>query len=465
MRIERRKADAERSVLTGMLVARSVLGPIASRWTSDMFGTRWSNLVASWAVAHYRKYKEAPKEKIQDYFTEWSASNKDEETIGLVGDYLAAIDSEYESLRKNASPDYLLDQAEVLFNRVAARNLRDEIDGHLKTNDVTAAVEAINNYRRIEVTASTGINMCDAEEEIKNAFEITNDPLVVYDDALMGLLSPLMCRDSFVSFMGKEKVGKSFWLMDLAYRAYTQGRSVAYFEVGDMSQHQVLKRFASRAMERPVRADRWYYPTSMSPSDELEGRRPDVGTRREEVELDMTPAEAHAALAKLGSRHGVHNLKLSCHPNSSISVGGIESILETWQRTDGWHPDVVVVDYADILAAPNPGKGDTRDQINASWKAMRALSQRWHCLLVTATQADADSYESDILERGNFSEDKRKYSHVTACIGINQTDRDKEANLYRMNVILAREVEFSPTRVAWTAACLPIGNPCVLSTF
>jgi hypothetical protein len=85
--------------------------------------------------------------------------------------------------------------------------------------------------------------------------------------------------------------------------------------------------------------------------------------------------------------------------------------------------------------------------------------------VVTATQTDADSYDAKVLKRGNFSEDKRKYAHVTGMVGINQTDREKAEGLYRLNWVVLRELEFSESKCVWTAGCLAIGNPAIVSTF
>ena len=64
--------------------------------------------------------------------------------------------------------------------------------------------------------------------------------------------------------------------------------------------------------------------------------------------------------------------------------------------------------------------------------------------MITATQADADSYERDLLTLKNYSEDKRKYGHVTAMYGLNldKDGREKKLNIMRINEILLREAEY-----------------------
>jgi hypothetical protein len=159
---------------------------------------------------------------------------------------------------------------------------------------------------------------------------------------------------------------------------------------------------------------------------------------------------------KLKSR--VPLFKISAHPNSSLAVEDIKGILNDLQNQESWNPDVIIIDYADILDMDRGGF-EGRDRYNEVWKRLRSLSQQLHCLVVTATQADAQSYTEKVVRRSNFSEDKRKLAHVTACYGINQIEEEKTRGLMRLNYIARREGEYSEGKCIWCASCLGIGNP------
>ncbi len=81
------------------------------------------------------------------------------------------------------------------------------------------------------------------------------------------------------------------------------------------------------------------------------------------------------------------------------------------------------------------------------WKNLRNLSQEKRDgvqpLVITATQADANSYEQDLLTLKNYSEDKRKFAHVTAFFGMNQSPdgREKKLGVMRYNKLVVREGE------------------------
>jgi len=139
----------------------------------------------------------------------------------------------------------------------------------------------------------------------------------------------------------------------------------------------------------------------------------------------------------------------------------IASILGEWAR-EGWVADVVIVDYADILQ-PYPGVSDRRDQINENWKMLRRISQDYHCLVLTATQSDAGGYDTKLLRRSNFSEDRRKHDHVTAMLGLNSTVEEKRLGITRVNWLDRRDRDYVEDEQVYVAGCLGIGCPIILS--
>ena len=150
-------------------------------------------------------------------------------------------------------------------------------------------------------------------------------------------------------------------------------------------------------------------------------------------------------------------------PASSVTVTAIEAQVMQW-IADGWVPDVIVIDYADNLAPPSHVSRDNpRDAINENWKAMRGMSMRLHCLVLTATQTDAASYEAGLIRRRHFSDDRRKYDTVTGMFGINVTEAEKQRGLWRLNWLKRREREYSETRVVHVAGCLDLAMPAIRS--
>ena len=219
-----------------------------------------------------------------------------------------------------------------------------------------------------------------------------------------------------------------------------------------------------RASKRPLRPSVIKYPSAIE--REIDDEFATVSHRKKKIKNHLSWRKALKAcriIRKQKMKSKKSYLRLSCHPNSTLSVKQIENIIRGWER-DGWIPDVVVVDYVDILNMDSSGV-EGRDRINETWKQLRRLNQTFHCLVVTGTQANADSYSAKTQDMSNFSEDKRKYAHVTATIAINQTNEEKDNGVCRLNYIVRREEAFLSNRCVHVAGSQEIYNPAIKSTW
>ena len=163
---------------------------------------------------------------------------------------------------------------------------------------------------------------------------------------------------------------------------------------------------------------------------------------------------------RLANRH----FKLECYPNNTLTTTMIRARMEMWRHYEGWVPDVVVIDYADILA-PSDRRVEFRHQENEKWKDLRAISQECHCLVIVPTQANAASYEASTLKMKHFSEDKRKFAHVTGMIGLNQSPVEKRRGIMRLNWLVLREDDFEVTKTVKVMQSIRTGRPCLGSYF
>jgi len=171
--------------------------------------------------------------------------------------------------------------------------------------------------------------------------------------------------------------------------------------------------------------------------------------------------EAHAAIRKFFVK-GNRKLKISTHPNGTLSTAKANKILDKWQKEDDFIPDLIMFDYADIMQPT--AKVEFRHQQNQIWKDLRGMSQTKRNgilpLVITVTQTDADSYERDLITLKNFSEDKRKFGHVTALYGLNQDKkgREKKIGILRINELVKREGEYDTNKCLYICQNLKRGR-------
>lgn len=472
MKIETFNSTNERRILIGMITNVDVLAKIASRWTnSGLFESKASNIIGGLAVEHYDRYQKAPDKSFRVRIEEWAETKaKNEDTKEMVSSLAGSLSDEFEQ-QIQLNTDVLLDIAGDHFNRVNLNKRLEQGRNSLEAGDIEGAEKCFTSFSKINMGADEWIDLFRDEEAISALFSANgSNTLIKYPDGLGKFFGTALEREGFVAFMAPDKTGKSFWLLDIAHQAMLNRKRVLFIECGDMSKDQIGRRFMIRTAIHPYRSNpvnTWPYsflvPTKIEKDNDGNYSVISIEKTFDKPLQKKIAIEACKSLMFDKIKTKKCYFKIRCYPNLSLSVLGIKSEIEEQQRRD-WAPDVVIIDYADNLA-PSNGKLEARDQINDTWARLRAISQQFHCLVVTASQSDAEAYDRKIITRRNFSGDKRKLSHVTGMVGINCTSAEKQKGLSRLNWVVLRDGEFNEMQCCAVASCLPLANPAVVSLF
>jgi len=442
-----------RRILAGMVTDQTVCSRIAARWGEGLFDTPWANLVGNWCVEHMQKYDTPPNSQLQALFDSWSeTTHAPEETITGVEKFLTYLSREYDQDEKHNS-DYILDRADRYFNKVKIQKLVAGIEDEVHAGQIERAHGLVVEHSRVELGQGSLVKPAEDYGAWRDAFNPERTrPLFGYPGILDGFLGSAMLRDNLVAFMAPDKTAKSFTLLDAAFRAVKSRLKVAYFDTGDMTEPEVLMRLGCRTTRRPEKACSVNFPTSITRDGKVEF---DV----RQFDEDLTAAVGFKAFKRVC--RGKDLFRLSCHPNSSIDVMGIFSILRDWAR-EGWVADVIVVDYADILAPPS-GVRDTLDQIDLTWKQLRRMSQEMHALVLTATQASALAYRSKTkaLGKQHFSGRKTKLAVVNGMSGLISPPEDKQKGIIRVNWVVKRRGRYNERVLLPVAGCLDLAAPFI----
>lgn len=453
------EAKREKMVVLAMLTDDVVCRAIISQFAPEMFASQWANRIAGWAKAYHDKYQKAPQRAIFPIFQEWSESHEQDAEVELLSKFLGKL-REVES-QEPLNSAYVIDLASKLFTEVKLTKLAESIQGAVEVGQLDRAEQAIAEHKKVELGEDAAIDVFEDKDAIASAFESKSEALFTMPGDFGKFVGPLLERDGFVALMGAAKRGKSHWLNAFAFGALRSRKRVAIFQCGDLSKGQAMMRIATRVARRPRRAGSFCVPTGWQKASEGEWT---ITQDTHQFEDQLTPRDVEAAFTQFKEqvlRDDEPYLKLSCHPTKSLTPSKLDAILDSWELR-GWVPDVIVIDYADIMAAA--GKfGEPRDAINSVWERLRGISQERKCLLITATQTNTGSYSAEILKREHFANDRRKFDHVTAMLGINQSPSEKLLGIYRINVLLARDEDFNEAQCCLCAGNLAYCNPVMKS--
>lgn len=463
--MKRTKVDAglEKQFLIGMVTSTPFLAGCALSVDTTLFPARYCQLVSDWCITHFKRYGTSPGKDLTAVYHAWVENeHPSDEDADAVSTFLESISDLHDTAPEINVP-FLTQELGRYMTLRGMEKLKEQIEFHLLKGEADAGLEAVQNFRSPQLSANNGYTL--TKSALARAFAAPVETLIHFPGAGGEFFGPALTRDSLIAIQAPEKRGKTNLTLEFGFRGLRSGKKVAIFQTGDLSEAQLTKRIAIRMAGIPLWKSQCAgvdYPISIEIEKEGNDRIPVVKTAVRTFPEPINLANANVGRKLFNRRYRLDGteLKLSVHPNNSINVAGINAILQRWKYEEGWVADVILVDYADILA-PETFRKESRDQVNETWQALRRLSQEWHACVITATQANAASYQTKTQGMQNFSNDKRKLAHVTGLCAINQTHDEKKLGVVRLNWIVLRESEFSPDRCLWIAQCIPLGQAYV----
>src|SRR5690606_35746727 len=193
------------------------LNIIRKVWDAKLLGSKTAKLISNWCIEFYDQYRAAPGKEIESIFLKKTKGFKQSD-VEDIEDIIASLSDEYEHQEK-FNVNYLVDQTVQYFDE---RNLRDFVENLTQDLDAGNILEAKKQAFAFKPQAnidSTYIDLSDKDQlhdAVVRAFKTTAQPVVKYTRQLGEFLNTQLVRGGFVAFMGPEKRGKTWMLMDLA---------------------------------------------------------------------------------------------------------------------------------------------------------------------------------------------------------------------------------------------------------
>jgi hypothetical protein len=506
----------ERKLIIGCITSTDFLKDIEDEWNPMYIESRAGRVISDWCWEYFKQYRQAPMQEIETIYVTKLKKGIDKELAEEIDEeILPNLSEEYV---KERNTKHLVEKARDFFIERQLQLHSDAIQALLSKGKVDEAKKLQEGFKLKEKVEIQGLDLSTplALERVKQAFDQEFQSVLKFPGALGEFINDDLVRGGFIGIQAPEKRGKTFLLLEFMMQAYEQGKRVAFFQAGDMTEAQQIIRigiYLTQTSNKEKYCGTRYIPVQdciMNQKDTCNRkiRACDFGlfgeemdTRKDITKEDLVEAydnnpdykpcynclkwshssygtpylkkiEVKKPLTRKGAMEAwkkffVQNkrIKLISFNTGTLTPKVIESTLDGWKEKEGFAPDLVLVDYADIVESDM--KGEFRHQENDKWKKFRGLSQKTNALWIIPTQADSDSYNTNTLSLKNFSEDKRKYGHVTAMYGLNQDKegREKEIGIIRINKILLREGEFVVGQCVHVLQHLAIGRPFLGSYF
>lgn len=385
--------------------------------------------LAEEASAYFLTYGKAPGEHTLDIIQALKERHPDRAEI------YQRIFTSLKQTRRGVNREYVTHQAQLFARHQSLKaGITAAID-QLQDGNESAIAEAENALR----------TALDANRPLLEAGTLLSDPQralrfldashAAYPTGIPRLdergLGPARKRlHVFVALPGR---GKTWWLVHLAKQALMNRLRVVYVTL-ELSEEEVASRLM-QALFSIAKRGKEVHQYQVFESDEL-GRfvGMDVKALSNRPGFNDPRIRRHLT-AKLKVLKHKPPLVIKEFPTGSLTVRELEAYLHTLEAGLNVIPDLLIVDYADLMAVDAK---NYRTDLGLLYKQLRGVAVKRNVAVATASQAHRNAARARVMTAEHIAEDYSKVATADVVLTYSQTPSEYELGLARLFVAKGR---------------------------
>lgn len=506
--LKRRTVDSslERLIVTGLITSKEYMREVHDVVDPRLFKMEYAGIIARWCKEYFQQENRVPNTHIEDIY-EIEKETLPTTTHRVIETFLHGLSEEHET-RSDVDVNYLIEKSKKYFNDRGIDILAEDITRLSRANKHDRARRLLELYSNDGLTSITGERLEKTfSDEVINEHgpeEDERDFLLQYDRGAtpLGQIVGKLKRGWLAGILAPMKRGKTWYLDDLGIEGVIQGLSVYKFSL-EMPQRQQVGRIFQMIGRLTSDGKRYVIPCfdcyhNQDGTCRKEQRTNDVrlligineetGERelpefkprmrykicdacRDDGTDDFLPAvwyttiptkskttqKLRKKIKQFVTHSGGSHLTKAFRFDGTISniKADINYAIATGERK----PDIVIVDYADIVQVDRSEVfgNNERASFDYVWKSLKRMAMEYNCLVLTATQGNRQSFLQDSLNETNVSEDVRKLAHCDVMWALNQRPGEYKRGIIRVSTLLHRHEKKSTDMQVAVLQCLDIG--------
>ena len=376
-------------VITGLLVDKSFLQQISDIMLPTYFESDANNWIVDTILEYFKEYKSSPTLEVMKVKLEKVEHELlKEQVIAHLKDawkYTEATDLQY---IKDQALDFCKNQ-EIKRAILASVEL-------LKNGDYEGIKHAVDDALKAGADKDIGHDyMVEIDERYTDAVrDVQPTPWDVINELTDGGLG----KGELGVMVAPAGIGKSWALMNVGADLIKKGKTVVHYTL-ELNEAYVGLRYDS------------------------------VITGIANQNLKHYKEDIKEQLSKIKGE-----LIIKHYPTKSVGVMGIRAHIEKCIM-QGKKPDVVIVDYADLLRGHGQEK---RHELEGIYEDLRGMAGEYEIPVWTASQANRSALEEDVIDASKISESYGKVMVADFVLSLSRKVADKLAGTGRWHVIKNR---------------------------
>jgi len=420
--ISKATASMQENLLILLCFDRENCKLVSNMISPELFEASHYRTIAKASMDFIAKYGEPPEEHIADLL----------EDILVQGDRKARL---YQD-----TLGHLMSGKQTVNVEYVINTLTTFIGNQKLKLSITEAVDLIQRGREDEAKAVI-LEGCKTNNlTIDVGHDFTDDVAFLFsEDEVEGIstgvdaldkMNVLVERKTLLIFLANANRGKSFFLVQLGKMAAIQRQKVLHITL-EMSAKKTAQRYlqaftASTSFGREVKIPTFVY------GEDGEVVAVDI-TEEERLNIKQDGQELRKKHKKVAKRI---QLKIKEFPTSQLTVPGFLAYLDVLENQTGFIPDVVIIDYAELMKLDS---ANLRHSIGDLNKQLRGISVERNFALVTASQANREAETAKVLTLRHLAEAYNKAADADIILSYSQTEKERQKGLARLYVAKARD--------------------------
>jgi len=451
VRVEEVDNVTEELIIAGMISSNSYLSYVAERIQLRYFRSEQCKVIAKLILEFFTNHKRSPGASMRELY-ESAVDDLPEDDAFIISRLLKNIAKKYGD--REISFEVLKDTTDGYFEIRAVETLIGKVSGLASRGKIPEALKEIDDWykdpKRHIVTSVSPFDTSMAEAVM------TADRLLYrFKDDLDSVLPPQMSNKLY-TLLGGTKSGKSQWLGHFAVCFAEAGLKVAIWQF-ELTETEYIGRLMSNisgkeidprhdsdtkdvelsvfdcehnrdrscAMEECPDNDDFenfdkYVPEVWTPCSFCKGQ-PEFSPVVWKMEAKIGVINSINALKKeqvTWLRQFGDNIRMFPGESGHVTSEDVKNQLMRLRLSEGFIPDVIIVDQADNIAASSRYH-EKRHEIGSVWLDLATLAKQGY-LVWTASQTNRGGWGKEWIETSDVGEDASKFMVCSGVVTINQ---------------------------------------------
>ncbi len=394
----------------------------------DLFGGPYK-VIAARMYDYVDRYKKAPRDHLPDILADKLDGEKREAEL-----YTDIITSMH-AAQQTINVEYVMGQLSNFVRRQSLRSVAVDLAKALQRDTEDSLEEADNIIRQVQVNNLTmfdpGLRLSDSANslgflEFKN--EAFSTGIAELDKRGFG-----PTRKELWLAVANTKGGKTWLLMHLAKIAAVHRLRVCHISL-EMSQQRAAQRYYQAFFAISKRPEQFRVTKVIK--DNL-GRITDLETVPIKASMTLEDRNIRDKLErKIAKGHRVlHNIIVKEFPTGTLTVHQLLAYLDNLENTERFTPDLLVVDYPDLMRL---SRDEYRLALDQAYKDLRGIAVSRNLALAVVSQSHRQAAGAKLVRADNVAEAYSKTQHADTVVTISQTQHEAALGLARLHVAAGR---------------------------